>query len=95
MLDLKLGVVYSDGRKVKIQVRPIDSVKFEEKYDIALTEAFQKDAQPKVTYLYFLAWSATDTTLGFEEWLRSIDEIEVGDDAGDAVPFGQAGPTGS
>lgn len=94
MLDLKLAVIYNDGRKVDVQVRPIDSVKFEEKYDIAITEAFQRDAQPKVTYLYFLAHSATDTTLSFEEWLRSISEIEVGS-VDDAAPFDQAKPTGS
>lgn len=93
MLDLKLSVIYTDGRKVTVQVRPIDSVKFEEKYDISLTEAFRKGTDPKVTYLYFLAHSATDTTLDFEEWLRSLAELEVGS-AVDAAPFGQANPTG-
>jgi hypothetical protein len=89
-----LAVIYNDGRKVNLKVRPLDCVAFEEKYDIAITEAFRRDVQPKVTYLYFLAWSATDTTLDMSDWLRSIETIEIGS-ADDAAPLVDAAPAAS
>lgn len=88
MFNLTMQVVYTDGRKQQVKVRPIDSVAFEEKYDMALTDALSNSTRTRLSYIYFLAYSATSTTLAFEEWLRSIEEIEVGsvDDAAPLVP---------
>jgi hypothetical protein len=84
MLDIKLKVNYTDGREVELQVRPLDQVRFEAKYGVPFTHAFHGDTP--LTHLYYLAWSASDTTLTFEEWLRTVDGTDISDKE-DVVPF--------
>jgi hypothetical protein len=88
-----MTVIYSDGRRQPVKVRPVDSVAFEEKYDISITDAFSGGPKTRMSYIYFLAYSASSTTLTFEEWLASIDEIEVGtaDDVTPLVPVTTGG----
>jgi hypothetical protein len=93
MFNLSMTVIYADGRRQLVKVRPVDSVAFEEKYDMAITDAFSSGTKTRISYIYFLAYSAASTPITFEEWLASIEEIEVGsvDDAAPLVPATSAG----
>lgn len=94
MFDMRMTVIFKDGRTQEAKIRPSDCVAFEEKYDIAITAAFSEETKTKLSHIYFLAYSAAGSALEFGEWLDSVDEIQV-EAVGDAAPLDQAPTNGS
>lgn len=81
MINLKLNVVYADGRTDEVKTGPRTQVEFERNFDLGLVEAFQNEAKMRLEWLYFLAWHASKvshkTAAEFDDWLSTLAEIEV------------------
>ena len=75
-MKLPLEIEYANGNKVEVIASAPDIVKFEDKFNIAITNA-GKDM--KLTYLLFLAHSALirqkQTDLTFEAWCETVEGV--------------------
>jgi hypothetical protein len=75
-MKIKLEVEYNSGDKVEVICSAPDIVKFEDKFNMAITKAAQ---DMRLTHLLFLAHSALSRTkqtdLDFEKWTESVEEV--------------------
>lgn len=75
-MKLPLEIEYATGNKVEVIASAPDIVKFEDKFNIAITKAGQ---DMKLTYLLFLAHSALvrtkQTDLSFEAWCETVEGV--------------------
>lgn len=77
MINLKLTVKYGDGTAAEVKTGPRTEVEFERKFNVGLVEAFQKEDAMRLEWLYFLAWHASKSKAPFDDWLDSIETVEV------------------
>jgi hypothetical protein len=79
-MKIQLEVEYADSTKVEVVCSAPDIVKFEEKFDIAITKAA---IEMKLTHLLFLAYASVSrnkqTDLTFEKWTETIEGIGAAD----------------
>lgn len=87
MLNIKLGISYADGRKVDVKAGPATQVAFERENNCAIATIA---TDQRMTYIYWLAWHAAKTGIGFDDWLDTVDEIDV--EVTDAVPLPEGQP---
>lgn len=75
-MKIKLEVEYNSGDKVEVICSAPDIVKFEDRFNMAITKAAQ---DMRLTHLLFLAHSALSRTkqtdLDFEKWTESVEEV--------------------
>lgn len=75
-MKINLEIEYNSGEKVEVVCSTPDIVKFEERYDMAITRAAN---EMKVTHLLFLAHSALHRTkatdLDFNAWVETVDGV--------------------
>jgi len=75
-MKIKLEVEYNSGDKVEVICSAPDIVKFEDKFNMAITKAPQ---DMRLTHLLFLAHSALSRTkqtdLDFEKWTETVEEV--------------------
>jgi hypothetical protein len=75
-MKIKLEVEYNSGDKVEVICSAPDIVKFEDKFNMAITKAAQ---DMRLTHLLFLAHSALSRTkqtdLDFEKWTETVEEV--------------------
>ena len=75
-MQTNLHITYADGTKAEVVTSPADIVAFEAKFEIGVSRLNQ---DPKMTYIYFLAWHAAKrtkaTSLDFEAWVETIEEV--------------------
>lgn len=73
-----LEIVYADGTTRLVDAVAIDLMRFESHFDISVAGL----AQPKLTHLFFLAWSVEKRTkatdLEFEAWVETISVVREG-----------------
>lgn len=75
--QMKLTIEYSDGARAEVAIRPRTQVAFEQKFNIALGDAFTEDGAVRFEHLYFLAWHAGRASQEFAVWLDLVEGIEV------------------
>ena len=79
-MKIQLEVEYADSNKVEVSCSAPDIVKFEEKFDIAITNAA---TSMKLTHLLYLAYASVSrnkqTDLTFEKWTETIEGIGAAD----------------
>ena len=79
-MKIQLEVEYTDGNKVEVSCSAPDIVKFEEKFDIAITTAA---TSMKLTHLLYLAYASLfrnkQTDLSFEKWTETVEGIGAAD----------------
>ncbi len=77
-MKLNLQINYKDETEKTVEATARDFVAFEEKFDMSITR-LEKEA--KLTHFFFMAWNVEkrnkSTDLGFEDWLDSIESVEV------------------
>ena len=92
-----LEVAYQDGRIEKVIAFFPDFVKFEERFDRNPIVVTFNDF--RLTNQGFLAWAALTrekrTSLPWEEWLNSVENVKALDDEVEHVPLENTAPTGS
>jgi hypothetical protein len=75
-MKIKLEVEYNSGDKVEVICSAPDIVKFEDRFNMAITKAAQ---DMRLTHLLFLAHSALSRTkqtdLDFDKWTESVEEV--------------------
>ena len=75
-MKIKLEVEYNSGDKVEVVCSAPDIVKFEDRFNMAITKAAQ---DMRLTHLLFLAHSALSRTkqtdLDFDKWTESVEEV--------------------
>jgi hypothetical protein len=79
MEPIKLEIVYPDGTTKAISALAIDLMRFEQHFDMSVTAL----SQPKMTHIFFLAYSVEKRTkateLEFDQWVESIQIVKEGD----------------
>lgn len=90
-----LRVTYTDGSAVDLVTSAADSVRFETKFDRSIV---QLSTNARYTDMVFLAWAACTrlghTSLEWDAWLDTVDEVTVGAGDTDVVPLEKNPPTG-
>lgn len=75
-MKIPLNIEYATGEKVEVVASAPDIVKFEDKFNIAITKA---GSDMKLTYLLFLAYNALSrtkqTNLTFEAWCDTVEGV--------------------
>ncbi len=74
MLKISLAVAYADGRKQDVVAGPGVQVAFEREHNVGIAAIA---TEQKVSHVYWLAWKATKASLPFDEWLDTVDDIEL------------------
>lgn len=78
MEPICLEIVYSDGVTRTVDAVAVDLMRFESHFDISVAGL----AKPKLTHLFFLAWSVEKRTkatdLEFEPWVETISIVREG-----------------
>jgi hypothetical protein len=79
MDPIQLEIVYADGTTKTVSALAVDLMRFEAHFDISIAGL----ATPKLTHLFFLAYSVEKRTkateLDFEAWVESIQIVREGD----------------
>lgn len=77
-MKLNLLITYKDKTEKPVEATARDFVAFEEKFDMSITRLEQ---EARMTHFFFMAWSSEkrskETELSFEDWLDTIDSVEV------------------
>lgn len=85
-----MTIKYTDGRAQPVVVRPVTQVAFERKFSRGFASCFGDVSALQLEWVYFLAWHAARTGLEFDDWLDSVAEIDMGEEATEVVPFDPA-----
>jgi hypothetical protein len=79
MDPIQLEIVYADGTTKTVSALAVDLMRFEAHFDMSIAGL----ATPKLTHLFFLAYSVEKRTnateLDFEAWVESIQIVREGD----------------
>lgn len=92
--NLKMTVNYTNGGASTVDVKPRSQIAFERQFDIGIAAAFSNANGLRFEHIYFMAWHASKTNQPFDDWLESVDgiDMEVGDPADPTLPVPSAGP---
>jgi len=79
MDPIQLEIVYAAGTTKTVSALAVDLMRFEAHFDMSVAGL----ATPKLTHLFFLAYSVEKRTkateLDFEAWVESIQIVREGD----------------
>ena len=75
--NLKLTVRYVNGGDSVVDVKPRSQIAFERQFDTSITTAFANAQGLRFEHIYFLAWHAAKTGAPFDDWLDSVDGIDM------------------
>ena len=73
MLNIRLTIKTGDSEK-KVTAGPATQVAFEREHGVGIATIA---TEQKITHIYWLAWHAAKTGASFDDWLETIDAIEV------------------
>ena len=94
-MKINLEVIALDGVVNKVTAQFADFIAFEGEKNRSVAN-FQTEL--RLTDLAWLAWHAEKrtkkTALKFEEWIETVDSVEVGTDSAVIVPLENPQPTG-
>jgi hypothetical protein len=94
-MKINLEVITLDGVTTKVIAQFADFIAFEREQNRSVAN-FQTEL--KLTDLAWLAWHATKrtkkTALKFDEWIETVDSVEVGTESSVINPLENPQPTG-
>ena len=95
-MKIGVNVHLNDGTKRLAVVAFADMVKYEDTFNVSMAKV---EAEMKIRDLAWLAWHCEKrnkvTTLDFDTWLDSVENISVGDAEDNViVPLESSQPTG-
>ena len=94
-MKINLEVTTLDAVTTKVSAQFADFIAFENEKNRSVAN-FQTEL--RLTDLAWLAWHAEKrtkkTALKFEEWIETVDSVEVGTDSAVIVPLENPQPTG-
>jgi hypothetical protein len=81
MDPIQLEIVYADGTTKNVSAIAVDLMHFEAHFDMSIAGL----ATPKLTHLFYLAYSVEKRTkateLEFEPWVETISIVKEGSDS--------------
>lgn len=91
---MTMTVTYANGGDSKVEVKPRSQIAFERKFDRSIADAFGSADALRFEYVYFLAWHASKSTVDFDDWLDSVEgiDMEVAGQPDPTAPVPSAGP---
>jgi len=94
-MKINLEVIKLDGDTNKVTAQFADFIAFENEKNRSVAN-FQTEL--RLTDLAWLAWHAEKrtkkTAMKFEEWIETVESVEVGTDSAVIVPLENPQPTG-
>lgn len=77
-MALTLRVDYADGQNKEVEIKLIDQVRFEARFEKSWSNALQDISN---TELLWVTWTActrlNQTALDFEPWVEAVEDISV------------------
>lgn len=79
MMQIPMKVALGDGSEVEVTAKASDLIAFERHFDKPMTEL----GTSRVEHILWLAWHVCtkqkQTELAFDEWVDTIDSVNLGD----------------
>lgn len=75
-MKVTITVKHRDGELKTHRIYPDTEVRFEEEFSMPVRKAFSVD-HPSDIHTYKLAYFASYDSRPFEEWLRTVDDMDV------------------
>jgi len=79
-MKINLHIDYGGGVSREVVANAADMVAFEDKFNVSVSTI---GTDPKISYLYYLAWHSEkrtgQTKDSFEKWLETIENVGAGD----------------
>jgi hypothetical protein len=80
-MKINLQLTFNNGETRNIIANAADMVAFEDRYSVSVQAL---STEPRMTYMFFLAWHSEKRTGGttetFEKWLETIEMVGAGED---------------
>lgn len=74
MMKMTMTVTYEDGRTADVVVAPVTQVAFEREHGCGIGVL---GTDQKLSHAYWLAWHASRTTVTFDDWLGTVESIDM------------------
>lgn len=82
MMTINMRVKNGDGSEAEVTAKASDLIAFERHFDKPMT-VFGNPGNSRIEHIMWLAWHTlkrgNSTTLEFDPWVDTVDEIKVGD----------------
>jgi hypothetical protein len=76
-MPIAITVKHRDGGSNTYKVFPAAEVKFEAEFKMPYVKAFAMGSDSFNTYIYKLAYFASRDTRPFDEWIDTVEELEL------------------
>ena len=80
-MKINLQITFNNGEAKDVVANAADMVAFEDRYQVSVSTL---STDPRMSYMFFLAWHAQkrtgETKETFEKWLETIEMVGAGSD---------------
>jgi len=70
-------VVMNDGTKLEVNIKPGDIVKFERKFDVAVSRLQEEQRYEWLLYLAWLGAKRNGVTDDYDTWIDQVDDLDI------------------
>ena len=70
-------VVMNDGTKLEVSIKPGDIVKFERKFDVAVSRLQEEQRYEWLLYLAWLGAKRNGVTDDYDTWIDQVDDLDI------------------
>lgn len=70
-------VVMNDGTKLEVNIKPGDIVKFERKFDVAVSKLQEEQRYEWLLYLAWLGAKRNGVTDDYDTWIDQVDDLDI------------------
>jgi len=70
-------VVMNDGTKLEVKIKPGDIVKFERKFDVAVSKLQEEQRYEWLLYLAWLGAKRNGVTDDYDTWIDQVDDLDI------------------
>lgn len=70
-------VVMNDGTKLEVSIKPGDIVKFERKFDVAVSKLQEEQRYEWLLYLAWLGAKRNGVTDDYDTWIDQVDDLDI------------------
>ena len=74
MANLTFTLTFTDGTKSEVKTRLATEIAFERQFNVSYSEAFNMGRHE---HFYFMAHHASKTAVDFDQWIETLDEIDL------------------
>ena len=67
----------NDGTKLEVNIKPGDIVKFERKFDVAVSKLQEEQRYEWLLYLAWLGAKRNGVTDDYDTWIDQVDDLDI------------------